>query len=326
MNQREFGRTAWRVGEIGLGCWQFGGDFGPLDEDRVFEILENAVHSGVNFLDTADVYGAGLSESLIGRFLKEHSGDLVVATKLGRGADLFPDRYTREGLRAATEASLQRLGVERIDLTQLHCIPTACLREGRVFEWLRELQAEGKIEHFGASVESIDEALLCLEQPGLASMQIIFNIFRQKPIERLFEQARRKKVALIIRLPLASGLLSGKFDAATRFDESDHRHYNRDGQAFNVGETFAGIPFEKAIELAQSLAPLVPPEMSMAQMALRWILDHDAVSVVIPGATSAEQVRANVAASKLPPLDKNIHERFAEIYRSSVRELIRGPY
>ncbi|HTE17302.1 MAG TPA: aldo/keto reductase, partial [Armatimonadota bacterium] len=283
--------------------------------------------SGFSFLDTADVYGDGRSERLIGRFLKERPGGVFVATKLGRGSDPGgPGNYTAEAMRRHTEASLERLGVETLDLIQLHCIPTEELRRGDVFEHLRALQAEGKIRHWGASVESMDEALLCLEQEGLASLQIIFNIFRQKPIHTLFDAAKAKGVALIVRLPLASGLLSGKFTPQTQFAPEDHRNFNRDGQAFNVGETFAGLPFEDGVRLADRIKPLLPEGLTMAQLALRWCLDWDAVSVVIPGAKNPEQARGNVAASELPRLSPELHAALLRLYEEEVAPLIRGPY
>jgi aryl-alcohol dehydrogenase-like predicted oxidoreductase len=325
MNNRPFGKTGALVGEVGLGCWQFGGDFGPMDDETAFRILDTAVEMGVNFWDTADVYGAGRSESLIGRYLKEHPHPVFVATKLGRGA-IYPNGYTRAAIREATENSLQRLGMDALDLTQLHCIPPAILQQGDVFDWLRELKQEGKIRNFGASVESMDEALLCLEQEGLASLQIIFNLFRQKPVTALFPRAQAKGVAIIVRLPLASGLLSGKFTAETRFAATDHRTYNRDGQAFNVGETFAGLPFDKGVVLADGLRPFVPAGLTMAHMALRWILDHDAVSAIIPGATRPDQVRSNAAASGLAPLGAALHGQLQAYYKANVHPFIRGPY
>ena len=331
MNTRFFGASGFAAGEIGLGCWQLGGaDWGNLDDQLAFEILNAAVDSGVNFLDTADVYGSGRSETLIGKFLKQCSRRIFVATKLGRLGDLFPDNYTEAGLRAATEASLQRLGVDALDLTQLHCIPTEIMARGEVFDWLRTLQTEGKIKQFGASVESMDEALLCLEQPGLASLQIIFNIFRQKPISALFQKAKEKGVAIIVRLPLASGLLSGKISRDAHFPENDHRNYNRDGQCFNVGETFAGLPFEKGVELAGKVKALFPEDLmanaTMAQLAQRWILDFDAVSVIIPGASRPDQARANAAVSTLPPLSEELHEQLQSFYKREVAAHIRGPY
>lgn len=327
MKSRTFGKTGVSVSEMGLGCWQLGGtDWGNVEDKTAFDILSAAIESGTDFFDTADVYGNGRSETLIGKFLKERKAKVFVATKLGRTASLYPDKYTETNVRAATEASLQRLGVPTLDLTQLHCIPMEVMKRGEVFEWLRKLQREGKIRHFGASVESMDEALLCLEQPGLVSLQIIFNIFRQKPIHTLFAKAKQKGVAIIVRLPLASGLLSGKLTKQSQFPKNDHRNYNRDGQFFNVGETFAGLPYEKAVELADALKSLVPAGLTMAQMAQRWILDFDAVSVVIPGASRPDQARANADVSKLPPLDGKLHEALQKFYEREVAAHIRGPY
>lgn len=328
MKQRELGKTGVSVGEIGLGCWQIGGsDWGNVSEEAALEILGTAVEQGTTFFDTADVYGGGRSEELIGKFLARRPGGIFVATKLGRGSDPgWPGNFTPEAIQAHTEASLRRLGVDALDLTQLHCVPTDVLRQGDVFDSLRALQQQGKIGRFGASVESMEEAQICLEQPGLASLQIIFNIFRQKPITALFEAAQQKGVAIVVRLPLASGLLSGKMTKDTQFGAGDHRLYNRDGQAFNVGETFAGLPFEKGVELADALKAFVPDGLTMAQMALRWILDFEAVSVVIPGARNPAQVQGNAAASDLPPLGPTLHQQLSDFYAQNVEAFIRGPY
>ena len=328
MHKRAFGQTGLQAGEVGLGCWQLGGsDWGDISDAQGLAILHAAVEKGVNFFDTADVYGGGRSESLIGRFLKESHAKVFVATKLGRASDPgWPGNFTEKAVRAHTEASLQRLGMDAIDLTQLHCVPPEVLRQGDVFEWLRTLRREGKIKHFGASVESMDEAAVCLDQPGLVSLQIIFNIFRQKPIDVLFERAKHQNVALIVRLPLASGLLAGKYTRETRFPEQDHRNYNRDGQAFNVGETFAGLPFATGVELADALKPLVPEGMTLAQMALRWCLDQDAVTVIIPGAKSVAMAEANAHVSDLPSLSPALHATLRDFYASRVAEAIRGPY
>ena len=327
MQKRAFNGTGVQVGEIGLGCWQIGGSWGEVPEEQALAVLHAAVESGVNFFDTADVYGDGRSERLIGRFLRESGGDVFVATKLGRGGEPgWPGNFTQEAMRRHTEASLQRLGLETLDLIQLHCIPTEELRRGDVFDHLRTLQAEGKIRHWGASVESMEEAQLCLQQPGLTSLQIIFNIFRQKPIHTLFDRAKEQGIALIVRLPLASGLLSGKFTTDTRFAPDDHRNFNRDGQAFNVGETFAGLPFETGVQIADQIKPHVPSGMTMAQMALRWCLDFDAVSVVIPGAKNPEQARGNTAAANLPRLSPELHASLRALYELEVAPQIRGPY
>jgi aryl-alcohol dehydrogenase-like predicted oxidoreductase len=327
MKQCSFNHAGVMVSEIGLGCWQLGGaDWGKIDDKLAFDILGAAVDSGVNFFDTADVYGSGRSETLIGQFLKSRRDRIFVATKLGRASTLYPAHYTEANVAAATEDSLKRLGVDALDLTQLHCVPTAVMRQGDIFDWMRTLKRQGKIRQFGASVESMDEALLCLEQEGLASLQIIFNIFRQKPIDMLFAKAKAKGVAIIVRLPLASGLLSGKLAKETRFPKEDHRNYNRDGQFFNVGETFAGLPYEKAVELADALKPLVPTGLTMAQMAQRWILDFDAVTVVIPGASRPSQVSENVSVSNLPLLGADLHAILKMFYEQRVSKHIRGPY
>ncbi len=327
MQYRAFGKTDITVSEVGLGCWQLGGDcWGQVDDARAQQILQTALDGGVNFFDTADVYGGGTSEQRVGRFVRQCGKRVFVATKLGRGGGLWPNHYDYDHLRRATESSLKNLGVETIDLTQLHCIPTEVLRQGEVFDGLRRLRQEGKIRYFGASVESVEQALICLQHADLASLQVIFNIFRQKLIAELFEQALVRGVALIVRLPLASGLLSGKMTRSTAFAAGDHRNFNRDGAAFNVGETFAGLPFEKGVELADALKPLVPAGMTMAQMAMRWILDFSPVTVVIPGATKVEQVLSNNSASDLPPLGEALHHQLRDFYTARVAPHIRGPY
>jgi aryl-alcohol dehydrogenase-like predicted oxidoreductase len=327
MNKRPFASTGKSVSEIGLGTWQLGGNWGDVSESVALATLRAAADTGVTFLDTADVYGDGKSERVIGKFLKETRIPFFVATKLGRsGNPGWPANFTRAVVRRHTEDSLGRLGVEALDLTQLHCVPPDVLKRGELFGWLEELKRDGKIKAYGASVESMDEALWCLTQPGCVSLQIIFNIFRQKPIETIFAKAKAQSVGLIVRLPLASGLLSGRMSKTTTFPVDDHRNFNRDGQAFNVGETFAGIPFERAVELADDLKSYVPPGSSMAEFALRWILDYEAVSVVIPGARNPEQVKCNVKASANEPLGKTIHEALASFYSHQIMEHIRGPY
>lgn len=327
MKTRLFGSNKNPVSEIGLGAWQLGADWGDVEESTALAILKSAVDSGVTFFDTADVYGAGRSESIIGKFLKDCPEDIFVATKLGRFPEPgLPDNISETNFKTFIEASINRLGVEALDLTQLHCIPTHFMEQGDVFEWLRKLQQEGKIKHFGASVESMDEAILCMKQEGLTSLQIIFNIFRQKPIDTIFNTAKEKNIALIIRLPLASGLLGGKYSKETTFAENDHRNYNRDGQMFNVGETFAGLKFDQGLEAVEALRPLVPNDMNMAQMALRWILDHDAVTTIIPGARSPEQAKANASASDFNPLPDEVHQQLKQIYEEKVKPNIRGPY
>jgi aryl-alcohol dehydrogenase-like predicted oxidoreductase len=329
MKHRIFGPTGRKVSEVGLGCWQLGGNWGDVSEAEAQATLFSAYEKGVNFFDTADVYGDGRSERLVGEFLREANAraKVFVATKLGRRGDPgWPTNFTREAMRRHTEDSLQRLGVDALDLTQLHCVPFEVLQRGEVFETLRELQREGKIKAFGASVETVEEALYCLNVPGLASLQFIFNLFRQKAVDALLPQVKAKGVAFIVRLPLASGLLVGKYTATTTFAESDHRTFNRDGQAFNVGETFAGLPFATGVELAEALRPFVPAGMAMADFALRWCLDHDAVTTIIPGARNPAQVRGNLRASEIAPLPAALHAQLKAFYAAQVSAHIRGPY
>jgi aryl-alcohol dehydrogenase-like predicted oxidoreductase len=327
MNARIFGRTGHAVGEIGLGTWQLGGGWGDVPDDVALATLRAAWEAGTTLFDTADVYGMGRSETLIGKFLKETRAPVYVATKLGRfDPPGWPGNFTRAGVRQHTEASLKRLGVDALDLTQFHCIPLDVLKRGEVFEHVRELKREGKIRDFGVSVESMEEADFCVRQEGVAALQIIFNIFRQKPIHALFAEAKQRNVALLVRLPLASGLLGGKLTKATQFPANDHRNFNRDGQQFNVGETFAGLPFETGVELADALKPLVPAGQTLAELALRWCLDFEAVSVVIPGAKNPEQARANARASALPRLSLAQHAHLADFYVREVAAHIRGAY
>ena len=326
MHSRTFGETGRDVSEVGLGCWQLGGaEWGDVSDDQALSILRSAAESGVTFFDTADIYGGGRSESLIGRYLSETKQHPFVATKLGRSADPgWPLNFDDHTIRAHTEGSLQRLGVEALDLSQLHCIPFDVMKKGDVFETLRNLKKEGKIKDFGASVETVEEAEYCLSVDGLASLQIIFNIFRQKPIIGLLDHARAKGVAIIVRLPLASGLLSGKMDSNTEFIASDHRNFNRDGQAFNVGETFAGIPYAKGLKIVEQLRPYVPGGVTLAQFALRWCLDHPAVTVVIPGATRPEQAADNAVASDMTPLSPDVHSALRILYNEVIHDEIRG--
>lgn len=329
MKYRMFGDSDRLVSEVGIGTWQLGGsDWGDITDEQALATLHASADAGVTFIDTADIYGMGRSESLVGRFLHEQPDRerFFVATKLGRHPTPgWPANFTRAAVREHTEASLRRLGLETIDLMQTHCIPRQVMENGEIFHYLEELRAEGKIRAFGASVESMAEALLCLER-GVHSLQIIFNIFRQKPIGSLFQRAQERKVALIVRLPLASGLLGGNLTKASVFAPNDHRTYNRDGQAFNVGETFAGLPYERAVDLVNAVRPLVPESMTMAQFALRWCLDFDAVTTVIPGAKRPAHARDNAVASDLPPLARAIHAELLDFYDDEVSAHIRGPY
>lgn len=327
MNSRKLGAKGFEVSEIGLGCWQIGGDWGNnMDKAKAFSIFDEAVANGITFFDTADVYGAGYSETHIGEYVRSSKANLKIATKFGRGANIYPDNYTEKSLRNSVDASRKRLGVDCIDLLQLHCIPTEELRKGKIFDWLRDLKKEGIIAHFGASVESVEEGLICLKQEELLSLQVIFNIFRQKLTKELLPQAKENGVGIIVRLPLASGLLSGKFTKDSKFEKHDHRNFNKNGEAFNVGETFAGLPFEKGVELSDKLKELCPSNMDMVQMSLRWILNHDAVSTIIAGASSSKQVAENAKVSKLEPLSKDLMTKLEAFYAENVHQHIRGPY
>jgi len=324
---RRLGSTELEVSAVSFGTWAIGGDWGPVDEDEAVRAIYRAIDLGVNFFDTADIYGGGRSEELLRKTTADKADEIFIATKFCRAGDLHdPANYSEKQVREYCEGSLKRLGRERIDLYQIHCPPTEILRDGSVFEVLDKLQQEGKIRYYGVSVESVEEALICMEYPGVRALQVIFNIFRQKLIDELFPVAKEKGVGLLARVPLASGLLTGKFTKESRFAEDDHRNYNRDGQAFNVGETFAGLPFEKGVELADQLRWIAEGRGSMARAALRWILEFDAVSCVIPGFKTVAQVEENVAALDVPGFSPEEMARLARFYRDEVAQHIRGPY
>jgi aryl-alcohol dehydrogenase-like predicted oxidoreductase len=327
MKTRRLGNQGLDITEIGLGCWQLGTAWGNVVEESVaFDILQTAIDKGITFFDTADIYGAGRSETLIGEFLKGKNYDIKVATKFGRSSDVFPDNYTKDSLRRCVEDSLQRLQMDQLDLLQLHCIPVTIVREGKIFDWLRELKDEGLIRYFGASVEAIEDGMLCMEQEGLQSLQVIFNVLRQKPTEKLFPTALEKGVGIIVRLPLASGLLAGKYTTASTFPENDHRNFNKDGEAFNVGETFSGLPFDKGVEFTNKLKSMKPESMSMVDFTLRWILDHEAVTTIIPGASRPDQVVSNVKAASFDALNEQLHNELLDFYQTSVHQFVRGAY
>lgn len=324
MHYRTLGKSGFKVSEIGLGCWQLGNDFGPVEDAEAAAILESAQGQGVSFFDTADVYGGGLSESRIGEWLKQQAQAPLVATKVGRNAELYPNGYTKAAIKESLQGSAKRLGVERIDLAQLHCVPTEVLFDGEILSWMEDLQKEGLIAQFGASVEMIDEALFALKHPKLTSLQVLFNLFRQDAAERLFPAAAAADVGIIVRLPLASGLLAGRMTLDRTFAAGDHRNYNRDGAAFHVGETFNGLPYEKGVELADELKELLPKGHELIDVALRWILDHPQVSTIIAGVSRQQQILRNASASELAPLDRQTHERLAKFYFEHVRQHIRG--
>jgi aryl-alcohol dehydrogenase-like predicted oxidoreductase len=322
VNTRRLGRTNFEASEVGFGAWAIGGGWGATDNDESLAAMHAAVDAGVTFFDTADVYGDGRSERLIGRLLRERRERLVVATKFGRRAPLDVSHYTHENLRAWLERSRENLGVDIIDLVQLHCPPWEVYYEPAVFEVCDRLVADGLVRSYGVSVEKVEQALKAIEYPGVETVQIIFNILRQRPAGLFFEQARRRDVGVIVRVPLASGLLTGKITRETRFARDDHRRYNRHGEEFDVGETFAGVELDRGLELVDALRPLVPDGMTMGQLALRWILGFDAVSTVIPGAKTPEQARTNAAASELPPLPRPVLEAIAELYLTRISPVV----
>ncbi|MEW2385257.1 aldo/keto reductase [Micromonospora sp. NPDC047707] len=320
MEQRTFPRLGRTVGVIGLGAWQLGADWGTVSEDDAMAVLAAAVDSGVSFLDTADVYGDGRSEQLIGRFLGIRPGaGLTVATKMGRRVAQTPEAYTLAYFREWTDRSRKNLGVDTLDLVQLHCPPTPVFADDGVFDALDTLVAEERIAGYGVSVETCDEALTAIARPGVASVQIILNALRLKPLERVLPAATAAGVGIIARVPLASGLLSGRYDEHTTFAPDDHRTYNRHGEAFDVGETFSGVDFALGLEAVRRLAPLVGPDRTMAQFALRWVADQPGVTVVIPGARDAAQARANAAVADQPPLSDQDRATVAEVYDELIR-------
>ncbi|WP_273653649.1 aldo/keto reductase [Cellulomonas fimi] len=324
METRVLGRTGRSVGVVGLGCWQLGGDWGDVGDDTALEILDAAVDAGVTFLDTADVYGDGRSERLVGRFLAARGGTgsgLTVATKMGRRADPHvADAYTLDAFRGWTDRSRANLGVDTLDLVQLHCPPTAVLSRESTYDALDTLVDEGRVAAYGVSVETVEEALTAIARPNVASIQIILNIFRRKPLDEVLPAAVDAGVGIIARVPLASGLLSGKYDEHTTFAADDHRSFNRHGEAFDVGETFSGVPYDVGVAAAREVAALTPAGATTAQLALRWIVEQRGVSVVIPGARTPDQARANAAAADLAPLGADTSERLRAIYDERVRE------
>jgi aryl-alcohol dehydrogenase-like predicted oxidoreductase len=321
LSERAFGRTGWKVSSIGFGAWAIGGSWGDVSESDARDTLEAALDAGVTFVDTADVYGDGRSERIVRDTLAARSGDRpVVATKAGRRIDPHvAEGYTYEAIESFVDRSLSNLGVDCIDLLQLHCPPTEVYYRPELFGNLDRLVEKGKLKFLGVSVEKVEEGLKAIEYPNVASVQIIYNMFRQRPDDLFLDRAKSQGVAVIARVPLASGLLSGKMTKTTTFAEDDHRSFNRHGEAFDVGETFAGVPYDVALGAVEKLRPLVPAGATMAQMALGWILMNDAVSVVIPGARTAGQARANAAADALAPLAPNVMSAVREIYDAEIK-------
>ncbi|HEY0507763.1 MAG TPA: aldo/keto reductase [Blastococcus sp.] len=320
MERRPLGRTGADVGVIGLGTWQLGGDWGDVDDDTADDVLDAALDAGVNLLDTADVYGDGRSEVRIRRALAARRDRPFVATKVGRRADPFDAaQYTPENLRAWIDRSRRNLGVQTLDLVQLHCPPPAVYSDERVYETLDALVEEGAIAGYGVSVETVAEGLTALQHPGVHTLQVILNIFRRKPLEELLPAALRAGVGVLARVPLASGLLTGKYDESTTFPADDHRNYNRNGEAFDVGETFAGVPFEVGVAAAREVAAIAGPDVATSAFALRWVIDQPGVTAVIPGARTVEQVHGNVAAASMTPLSDAQLTDLERVYDERIR-------
>ena len=315
MRYRKFGSLDWNVSEIGLGCWQIGADWGEVSEDKAKEVLKSSFENGVNFFDTADVYGMGRSEKFVGEFIKSLSERIYVATKAGRQINphVAEGYYNKELMESYVDQSLSNLNVETIDLLQMHCPPTEVYSSDHTFDMLDHLVSKGKIQHYGFSVQTVDEALACIKRPNTKSIQVIFNIFRQKPAEKLFEIAKEKKVAIIVRVPLASGLLTGKFSKDSSFAPDDHRNYNINGDAFDVGETFSGVNFNKALDAVEDLKNILPTDITLSQLSLKWILMHDAVSVVIPGAKNKDHVNLNTSSSNINEIS-SLMDKINNIY------------
>lgn len=322
MEYRTLGSTGLEVSAVSFGAWAIGGSWGNVDDNESLQALERAVEKGVNFFDTADVYGDGHSEHLLAQLSRDHD-DIYVATKAGRRLDPHTaEGYNRETLTAFIDRSLENLDRDALDLVQLHCPPTEVYYQPEVFEGLDDLKAQGKIKHYGVSVEKVEEAMKAIEYPGVETVQIIFNMFRQRPAELFFEQAKKRDVGILARVPLASGLLTGKYTADATFPENDHRNFNRHGEAFDRGETFAGVDVERGVKAVRELENICPDDITMAQFALRWILMFDAVSCTIPGAKRPEQAEENADAADLPPLSEDTMAAVRNVYDRYIREMV----
>ena len=323
MKYRTLGRTGWKISEVSFGAWAIGGAWGTVDDRESLAALHAALDGGVNFFDTADVYGDGHSERLMAKLKKERKEKFYIATKAGRRLPKqTPEGYNRKNLTAWVNRSLKNLNTDTIDLLQLHCPHPDVFYRPEVFGILDDFVKEGKLRHYGVSVEKVEEALKAIEYPGVQSVQIIFNIFRQRPADLFFAEAQRRKVGILARVPLASGLLSGKITRASTFAKDDHRNFNRHGQAFDRGETFSGVDFETGLRAVNQLKKLTPPGASLAQLALRWILEFPAVTCSIPGAKRPSQVAENIAASKLRPLSPATMKRIDAIYTKQIKPLV----
>lgn len=323
MQYRRLGSTGYEVSTISFGAWAIGGAWGDVDDDESLKALHTAIDNGINFIDTADVYGDGRSERLISKVLKERSEEIIVATKAGRRLDPHvADGYNAENLTAFIERSLKNLDVDALDIVQLHCPPTDVYYRPEVFAALDDLKKAGKIKHYGVSVEKVEEALKAIEYPGVETVQIIFNMFRQRPAELFFDQAKKHDIGILARVPLSSGMLTGKMTKKTEFAEDDHRNFNRHGEAFDVGETFSGVDYNTGIDAVEEIRALKPDNMTMAQFALRWILMFDAVTCAIPGAKNPSQATDNANAADFPDLSGETMQTIKGIYDKYIREQV----
>ncbi len=323
MQYRKLGRTGWEVSVISFGSWAIGGSWGKVDDSESLDALHTAVEMGVNFFDTADVYGDGRSEKLLAQLKKDHKQEIIIATKAGRRLDPHTaDGYNRKNLTAFVERSLKNLETDTLDLLQLHCPPVSVYYRPEVFGILDDLVKEGKLKHYGVSVEKVEEALKAIEYPNVQTVQIIFNMFRMRPAELFFEQAKKRQVGILARVPLASGLLTGKLTKDSAFESTDHRKFNRHGEAFDRGETFSGVDYETGLDAVEELKELCPPTMSLAQFALRWILMFDAVTCAIPGAKRPSQAEENIRVAELPRLSDETMARVKQIYDQKIHRLV----
>ncbi|MCU1288523.1 MAG: aldo/keto reductase [Acidobacteria bacterium] len=324
MNYRKLGKTGYEVSEISFGAWAIGAEWGDVKDEESLAALHTAVDAGVNFFDTADVYGDGRSERLLAQLKKDRAGEnIIIATKAGRRLPLQTvDGYSRENLTEFIDRSLKNLDTDTLDLVQLHCPPQDAYYHPEIFGIMDDFVQEGKIRFYGVSVERVEEAVKAIEYPGVQTVQIIFNIFRQRPADLFFDLAEQKNIGILARLPLSSGMLSGKMSKESTFSKDDHRNYNRHGEAFDVGETFSGIDFETGLAAVEELRPLVPAGMTMAQLALRWILMFDAVNCAIPGAKNPAQAEGNAKASDFPPLSEELMKKIRDIYEARIKPLV----
>jgi aryl-alcohol dehydrogenase-like predicted oxidoreductase len=323
MQYRSLGRTGWKVSAISFGAWAIGADWGRVSDSDSLAALNRAVDLGVNFIDTADVYGDGRSERLVARLKRERGEKIFIATKAGRRLDPHTAQgYNRKNLTRFIERSLKNLGTEAIDLLQLHCPPSEVYYRPEVFGILDDLTQQGKLRHYGVSVEKVEEALKAIEYPNVKTVQIIFNIFRQRPAELFFEQAKKRNIGILARVPLASGMLTGKMKPNTKFESDDHRKFNRHGESFDRGETFSGVDYAAGLQAVEEIRRLVPSQMTPTQFALRWILMFDAVTCAIPGAKTPAQAEENFGAADLPPLSIDAMSDVRKIYDEHIRELV----